>query len=215
LKFKPTINQNSSLIAHFKRNYSQETLDDKLVRISNDALDKKNKIKDRIQEEHYEQFKFQPKINNISRQLAKSTNVSTYSEEAKNKKKMQAQAAMAELQKKCTFSPRINSPNRFPGVASSYKQGYNLLQTIEKSREIKQKEILSIKKETEVEQMNECTFKPKGLNRLHSEGNIIVKGVDRFHEIRNMVHRQKADKQEREKKLLYIDKTREMLYSPS
>jgi hypothetical protein len=190
-------------------------MDEKLSRIGKDAFIRKKEIKEKLQKEQDEQYCFIPKINQISRQLGRSTASSVYSEESKNKKKQLAQASIEELQKKCSFSPRINSPKRFQGIVSAYKQGRRILDDIEKSREEKKKVILDYKQEAEVEAMNGCTFKPKGLNRVKTEGTVEVKGVERFQELRNMVKQQNFAKQERAKRLLYTDTSREMAYSPS
>jgi hypothetical protein len=44
---------------------------------------------------------------------------------------------VAELEKLCSFSPRINSPKRFSTVNSYYKQGENILEKIENTRKEK------------------------------------------------------------------------------
>ena len=147
--------------------------------------------------------------------MAKSTSILSYQDEIRAKKKLQAQASVAELQKICCFSPRINSPRRYSGLVSKYKQGENILGSIEKEKNAKNKIIDNIKKEKEVEILNSCTFKPKSLSRIRSDSNIQVKGAERFHEIRDMAKKQQYDKEEREKKLLYKDYTRDLVYSPN
>ena len=215
LSFRPSINQNSCLIANYKHNYSQESLDEKLKRISDTALARKQELQDKLHNEHYDQYKFEPEINTLSRQLARSTNMTSYQDDSRAKKKLRAQASVAELQKICSFSPRINSPKRFSEVSSRYKQGDNIIGAIEKSRQEKQKASESLRKEGEVEELSRCTFKPKSLSKIRSESAIPVKGTDRFHELRSMAKKQQFDQAEREKKLLYRDSTRELCYSPN
>jgi hypothetical protein len=214
LSFKPKINQNSSLIASYKRNYNQETLEQKIQRISDEALDKKNKLHEKLQSEHYEQYSFEPKINPLSRQLAKTTNLSNYQEDLRNKKKIKAQASVAELQKICSFSPKLHSPSRYSEVVSAYRQGENIVARIQKTQIEKNRLITNVKKEEEVENMSQCTFKPKTISRIRSDSSIKVKGVDRFNELRTMAKKQQYDKQVMEKKLLYRDCTRELVYTP-
>jgi hypothetical protein len=213
LKFQPIINQNSSLIAFYKHNYSQETLEDKLARIGKEAQQKKNDLQQKLNQEHYSKYKFEPELNPLSRQLAKSSTMESYSEESRIKKKMQAQASVAELEKLCSFSPRINSPKRFAAVNSHYKQSEDILNGIKNNQLMKRKTALSAKKEHEMEQLSQCTFKPKSLSRVRSDSNVVIKGTDRFLELRNMAKKQMIEKDLREKQVLYKDMSRNLLYS--
>lgn len=206
---------NSNLIAYYKRNYSQESLEEKLKRIGTEAMNKKKQLNDKIHNDHYDKYTFEPEINPLSRQLAKTTNLPSYQEEMRTKKKMQAQASVAELQKICSFNPIINSPKRYSAVVSHYKQGGNVLGDIEKARKDKQKTLEMIKKENEVEKFSSYTFRPKGLSRVKSESHVEVKGADRFHELRNMAKKQQIEKDEREKKVLYRDMARDLIYAPN
>lgn len=212
--FRPEINQNSNLIAYYKKNYSQETLDDKIKRIGSEAVVKKKQLAEQLNNEHCEKYTFEPEINIISRQLGKSNNLPGYLEEMRARRKIQAQASVAELQKICSFSPRVNSPKKYSSIVSHYKQGTRILEDIEKARKEKQKLMNSLKRETEVEKFSCYTFHPQGLSRVKSEGNVEVKGIDRFHELRNMVKKQQIEKQQREKKFLYKDMARDLVYSP-
>ena len=207
LKFKPIINQNSNLIAFYKHNYSQETLEDKIQRIG------KDQIQEKLNKEHYSKYKFEPELNPLSRQLAKNSTMESYSEESRNKKKLQAQASVAQLEKFCSFSPRINSPKRFSGINSHYKQGEDILKEIKSVQGEKRKIALSVKKDHEMNELSQCTFKPKSISRVRSDSNIIVKGTDRFLELRNMAKKQMIEKDLREKQVLYKDMSRNLLYS--
>lgn len=150
----------------------------------------------------------------MSRQLGQSSNLSNSQEETRAKKKLKAQASVAELEKLCSFSPRINSPKRFSTVNSYYKQGENILEKIENTRKEKISMISDIKTAEEQEKNQICTFKPKTLPRIRSDSNIQVKGTDRFHELRGMARKQQIDKEQREKKLLYRGLIRDLIYSP-
>ena len=213
LKFKPIINQNSSLIAFYKHNYSQETLEDKIQRIGKEAQMKKNQLQEKLHQEHYSKYKFEPELNPLSRQLAKNSTMESYSEESRHKKKLKAQASVAQLEKLCSFSPRINSPKRFYGINSHYKQGEDILQRIKSTQGEKRKMALSVKKEHEMDELSQCTFKPKGISRVRSDIDIIVKGTDRFLELRNMAKKQMIEKDLRERQVLYKDTSRDLLYS--
>ncbi|OMJ73272.1 hypothetical protein SteCoe_28085 [Stentor coeruleus] len=233
LSFKPSINFNSNFIANYKYKYAQETMDEKINRISlQDALKKKN-TKDQINNDYYEKYAFKPKINNISKQLAQPTNMLDYQEELKNKHKIQAQASVAELQRICSFSPHINSLNKKSVIntrkivqnsyekqdfdkdgESRYKQGKNVLKNIEKSLENKKKVLFDLKQEKDFIVFSNCTFQPKKIERLKSENNIQVKGVNRFYELRNLAKQQKIEKELNERNKLYHGMTRDLIYSP-
>lgn len=176
---------------------------------------RKAELHSKIQNDHYEQYKFEPKINNLSRQLASTTRVSTYQDEFRAKKKLRAQESVAELQKICSFSPKVNSFKRFGEVESRYRQGENIVGDIERSRIEKKIVMEGLRRENEVKVLGKCTFKPKSIMRVRSESTIQVKGTERFHELRIMAKRQQFDREEREKKLLHRDSTRELIYSPS
>lgn len=243
LSFKPSINMNSNFIANYKYKYAQETVDEKLNRISAQAALKKKHMKDQINNDYYEKYTFEPKINNISKQLARSTNMLDYQEELKTKRKIQAQASVAELQKICSFSPQINSPRKksimktrkslqntyekqdfdkdFLGKnkggnngESMYKQGKDVLGNIEKARKDREKVLFDLKQEKDFNVFSNCTFQPKQTGRLRSELKVEVKGVDRFYELRNLVKQQKIEKDLSERTKLYRGMTRDLVYAP-
>ncbi|OMJ82277.1 hypothetical protein SteCoe_17058 [Stentor coeruleus] len=245
LTFKPSINKNSNLIAKFKRNYSQETITDKIKRIGPEAQAIKLQLKEQISNEHYEKFTFEPEINNISRQMAGTANLSTYHEELKIKKKIKAEASVAEIQKICSFSPKINPSKRYSmmvsdktpqanngkgvpicvagmqykdynaqPIISRYKQSGDILGDIEKARKEKEQVLNAKKQEKEIQISSNCTFRPQGLARMKSECHVEVKGMDRFYELKNIANRQKVEQDEREKKFLYRDLTRDLVYAP-
>lgn len=213
LNFKPIINQNSNLIAYYKHGYSQETLEDKIYRLGKEAQDNKAQLQRKLNDDHYSKYKFEPELNPLSRQLAKTSTMESYHEDTRVKKKLQAQASVAELEKLCSFAPRITSPKRYSSINSHYKQGEDILRGIKKSQEEKKKLIAGANKEHELESLNQCTFKPKSMSRIRSEGNVQVKGTDRFLELRNMAKKQQIEKDLREKQVLYKDMSRNLLYS--
>ncbi|OMJ78671.1 hypothetical protein SteCoe_21478 [Stentor coeruleus] len=236
LSFKPRINLNSNFIANYKHKYAQETMDDKICRISSQAALKKQNMKKQINNDYYEKYTFEPKINNISKQLAKSTNMIDYQEELKNKRKIQAQASVAELQRICSFSPQINSLKKKSLMhtrkslqnthekqdfdkngeygESKYKQGENVLENIEKARKNKEKVLFDLKQERDFKDFSNCTFQPKKTERLISENNVQVKGIERFYELRSIAKQQKIEKKLSEKTKLYHGITRDLVYAP-
>ncbi len=72
---------------------------------------------------------------------------------------------------------------------------------------------LSVRKEHEMDELSQCTFKPKSISRVRSDSNVLVKGTDRFLELRNMAKKQLIEKDLREKQVLYKDMSRNLLYS--
>ena len=213
LKFKPTISENSKIILNCKRNLDGESFREKIDRIVKGDMERNRKLKNKLENEVYGKFKFSPDINEISKVLVK--NSSFLVDDLKNKKKLRAQASVAEIEKTCSFSPCLNNNKRFERVRSAYTQNEEILNGIEKKRKEKNLNAKMAKDIVEVKEREKCTFKPKRIPRISSDGDVKVKGVDRFYELRNLALRQKEEKETREKKVLYKDQIRDMLYSPN
>lgn len=213
LKFKPTISENSKIILNCKRNLAGESFREKIDRIVKGDTERNRKLKNKLEKEVYGKYKFTPDINEISKVLVK--NSSFVVDDLKNKKKLRAQASVAEIEKTCSFSPCLNNNKRFDRVRSVYTQNEEILNGIEKKRKEKNLNAKMVKDELEVKEREKCTFKPKRIPRISSDGDVKVKGVDRFYELRNLALRQKEEKEIREKKVLYKDSIRDMLYSPN
>lgn len=208
LKFQPKINETSNFIANFKHNYSAESQKEKIERITKGALAKKAEIKAELEKVVFSDLKFEPKINPISQKLAKSSRFLNDNKELKLSKKLKAQASVAELDKVCSFSPLLKSPKKFEGLHSRYSQSTNIMQEIERERELKIKNKQELRNSLDAKDLNECTFRPWKFERIEHEGNVCVKGAERFFELKNLACRQKYEKEMREKKVLYKDQAR-------
>ena len=113
----------------------------------------------------------------------------------------------------CVAGMQYKDYNAQP-IISRYKQSGDILGDIEKARKEKELILNAKKQEHEIQVFSNCTFRPQGLARMRSECHVEVKGMDRFHELKNIANRQKVEQDEREKKLLYRDLTRNLVYAP-
>jgi hypothetical protein len=210
--FRPSISENSKILINCKR--SPESFKDKIIRITSGDILKNKEIKEKLTRDVYGKLKFSPDINSLSKDLAKSSK-GFNDDHRKSTQKEKATAKVAEIEKICSFSPNLQKNKKFDEVKSRYAQNEEIMKGIETSRKEKMEAVKRVKHALEVRNSEKCTFRPKRMNRIFSDGDVKVKGVDRFYELRSMAFKQKEELEEREKRVLYKDQIREMLYSPN
>lgn len=202
--FKPNIDRTSQYIADSNRERSREKTEDRL----NKDGQKKIELHSHLQSTHYAQYTYEPKINPISKRLGRSSSLSeiAYSQSVKEAKKRIAEEKAAEQEKICSFTPRINSSEKFKNITSQYKQTDNISLVINEQIVNKQQKNEIIKKTKEYEFMRDCTFTPQGVGKkINMEAKVKVKGMDRFMELREIARRQEEEQREREEKAFLLN----------
>lgn len=202
--FKPNIDKTSQYIAESNKDRSKDKLEE---RLNNDGR-KKLELQENLKNQHYSQFTYEPTINQLSKKLGKSSSLSeiAFSLSSKEAKKKVAEEKAAEIERKCSFTPTINSSEKFRNVVSKYKQGENISEVIAEEMTAKRSKHEIIKKTKEYESMKECTFAPKGVGKvLDMDNSVKVKGMERFLELREIARKREEELKEREEKVFLLN----------
>ena len=202
--FKPNIDKTSQYITESNKDRSKDKLEERL----NKDGRKKLELQENLANQHYSQFTYEPTINQLSKKLGRSSSLSeiAFSLSSKEAKKKVAEEKAAEIEKKCSFTPKINSNEKFRSVISKYKQSENISQVIAEEMNAKRTKHEIIKKTKEYENMKECTFAPKGVGKvLDVDCGVKVKGMERFLELREIARKREEELKEREEKVFLLN----------
>lgn len=198
--FKPNIDKTSQYIADSNLERNKNKPEDRLNRDGK----KKLEMQAHLQEEHYSKFTYEPKINPISKRLGRSASLTeiAYANSSREAKKKKEEEKAAEQEKKCSFTPRINSSHKFRSIDSHYRQGEQISTVISEQLNVKEQKREDLKKQHEYEYMKECTFTPQNIGkRANLDGKVKVRGMERFLELREIAKRKEEEQKEREEKV--------------
>jgi hypothetical protein len=198
--FKPSIDQTSKYIADSNRDRSKDRLEERL----NKDGRKKIELQAYLQQDYYSQFTYEPVINPISKKLARSSSLNeiAFNQNSKDAKKKVAEEKAAEIERKCSFTPKIITSDRFKNIDSRYKQTENISDIISDQISAKKQKQDNLKKVYEYESMKECTFAPQNLGKkVNFDNKIKVKGMERFLELKEIAKRKEEEQKEREDKV--------------
>ena len=197
--FRPNIDKTSSYIAESNKERSKQRLEERL----NKDGQKKIELQALLEQEHYSQYKYEPTINPISKRLGRSSSLTeiAYSNNSKEAKKKIAEENVAEQEKKCSFTPKLNT-TKFKYIDSQYKQSNSISKIINERLSVKKQKQEELKKVYEYESMKECTFAPQSTEiKANLEAKVKVKGIERFLELREIAKRKEEELKEREEKV--------------
>jgi len=199
--FQPKIG-NASIILQYSplQEGNRETTCERLERLSYQDNVRRHHIRQRISDNYYAQFKFQPQIDQTSNELVvgASTHYELHkNEKGKKTKKTLEQSAYQEFMQKCTFHPEVN-------VHKSHHNLERILQNRRKFRKQKTKSIEQLQAERELEEFKECTFKPivHEVPPKPMEA-IVIKGLGRHLELQELAKQMKKDHEEWERKVFF------------
>ena len=203
--FKPSIDKTSQFITDSNKERSKDKLEERL----NKDGQRKLELQAHLKEEHYSRYTYEPKINQISKKLGRSSSLNeiAYSNAAKEAKKKVAEEKAAEQERTCSFTPKINRKEKFKDIDSRYRQGENISTIISEQNNIKEQKIENLKKMHEYESMKECTFIPQSAKRVNIEAKVKVKGMERFLELREIAKKRDEQQKEREEKVFIMNPT--------
>ncbi|KAG0566104.1 hypothetical protein KC19_7G039000 [Ceratodon purpureus] len=198
--FRPNIG-NASVILQCSplQDGNEETLDERLERLSHRDSQRRFHIRQRISDNYYSQFKFQPKIDQVSRMLSPSTNLHELykNEKGKRSKEVLQQAAEQEFVQACTFHPEVN-------VRKSAGSLEGVLENRRRFRQEKAKNFEQLRVQKEMQEFKECTFKPD----VHplppkEKERVVIKGLGRHLELQDLAKQMKKDQEEWERKVFF------------
>ena len=86
--FKPTINRTSQMIVDSNIQRASENVGEKIERLAIKDKQKREVLQQVVQTQYYQQFKFEPELNPISKNFGQASNVTDYQlfEERKKRK---------------------------------------------------------------------------------------------------------------------------------
>ncbi|KAJ7514687.1 hypothetical protein O6H91_23G055500 [Diphasiastrum complanatum] len=199
--FRPNIG-NASLILEQSmwKSVFQESASERVERLAYRDKDRQLLIREKVSEEYYAQFNFQPEIDDISKLVGRSTSIKDLYSNRKGKKVKEAleQAARDDFQQKCPFRPEV----------SINKSSKGELQSLVLERRQNRKERAKSEKEyqtmRELQEMKECTFKPS-LNSIPPKETspILIKGLERHLQLQEIAKQMRKDKEDLEKKVFF------------
>ena len=153
--FTPKINQTSDILMRADVDRANESEKDKFERLSKKNYENMQKKKEQLENLHYAQFDFKPKINDISRYVGKESNLKDTSY---HKGKIHTKEESAKIKEvrdnknrdeedNCTFKPNINKDSRYyENTSSNYKNDENIGERIKNEIKMKQEKIEEKKK---------------------------------------------------------------------
>ena len=167
--------------------------------------------------EVYGKYTFQPKIDKVSKALAEDhrrdlleNGMSNF--QAKDKFAQRHEKYIAEKEASCTFKPEVYSANlrKFDTVPSTVGPDGPLTSQQEKIRtklKARHQKIAAERRQRELEELKECTFKPLTNDFIadNSEEVVIVKGLGRHLELQELKRRQEEDKRLREAEVFGVN----------
>nr|PNR47920.1 hypothetical protein PHYPA_012393 [Physcomitrium patens] len=196
--FRPNIG-NASMILQCStlQDGNEKTLNERLERLSHRDNQRRYYIRQKISDNYYSQFKFQPKIDQMSKILSASTNLHELYKNEKGKRTKEAlqQAAEQEFVQTCTFHPEVNTRKSAISVDS-------VLRNRRKFREDKAKNFEQLRLQMEMQEVKECTFKPDVHPVPPKEKEpVVIKGLGRHLELQDLAKQMKKEQEEWERKV--------------
>jgi len=211
--FAPQINKISSFLVDADATRANETLNDKIERLSKKDAQKKEIYQEQMRKAYYDQFTFQPAINAVSKSLGRKSSIDelAYNREGKEHLRLLREKSIDNMLNQCSFKPKINHNKKYEQVQSQYQKNAQILENIK--LENKKKEIKADlqKKMEEYEKLKECTFKPKVNKEINEE--VLkpklaeaVPGLERFMQMRDLHKKKLQEKKQREEEVFGIEK---------
>lgn len=209
--FKPEIGNAEEVLIYKRPDLVLETEEERIERLSKKDFDKTQNIRKKVADEYYGQFSFHPDVNKKSKLLARSSSCSKLYNSDKEKeerlKKLEEEKER-KYREECTFKPDLHYTKKQNELVDDYYR--NQLKYAEKTynnlRE-KEKLIIQNKREKEMEELKECTFKPK-IQPPPKKGDklVLVNGLGRYLEITELARRKKEEQKKREEKVFTYGK---------
>ena len=215
LTFKPKINQKSDLIARTNPERIGEDADDRYKRLYNDAekiLEKKEQLKTF----YNAQYDFTPKINKLSEIIGdnyayrKNYLLKDYTinnNTINNSNNSNINIIKNEIDRECTFKPKIIINKKYNYIQSNYKYDDNLSQKIKEELNNKNDKMNILKTEQLNNYIKECKFIPEtnkqisNLNNNPLDERFYQKGLKKYMEQMEKAKMAKKEKEEKEKKV--------------
>lgn len=203
--FAPEINLTSDIIMETDPKRGKETVEERIKRLSTKDAKKKEVIKELLEQEYYQNLDFKPKINKVSKTLAKTSSINelAYNKRGEEVKSLLEEKRAQEELRECTFQPNLMTREKpqFRHIESKYRSGEdNIAKMIKEEQDERQEWIEQERRNKEYDEIKDCTFKPRIKNKVGIPGEkdvVVVRGLSRHLELRELKQRQEQEKKER------------------
>ena len=204
---RPKISGVSQILVASQPERAHETDAERIERLAFKDKERLDAIRGSMEKSYYKQFDFKPRINKISRMIAKGrTPEELHDDERQRAVRRQIETAAEEaFRREHTFAPdtsKTAAVNKGLNVRSSLANPETASQFIQahlRERELKREEL---RKSYEFEELKGCTFKPKTLKSSSTmrqpSGPIMIPGLGRHLELREQARKKVEDKAARE-----------------
>lgn len=207
--FKPEIGNAEEVLIYKRPDLVLETEEERIERLSRKDFDKTQNTRKKVADEYYGQFSFHPIVNKKSKYLARSSSCSKlYNKEKEEKLKKLEEEKERKYREQCTFKPDLHYTKKQNELVDEYYR--NQLKYTEKMyNNLREKEKLmrENKREKELEELRECTFKPK-IQPPPKKGDrlVLVNGLGRYLEMTELARKKKEEQKKREEKVFAYGK---------
>ncbi len=209
--FKPKINLTSEILMKTNEQRIMENKNDKFNRLYNDAQKIKER-KEQLENFYNAQFDFKPKINELSKFIAKdfnnnninNNNNSTIHSEYINNLTKNNFHNQNYIDEECTFKPNIYKNNNYNYVKSNYKNDDGILDRITQEQKNKIEKIKDMQNIQNQHNFEECNFSPeinKKMPNFEENKPIYMKGMAKYLNQMEKARQAKREKEQREKEV--------------
>lgn len=212
--FRPEISGNSRQMVSNNLEYVGETPEERVDRLAVKDAERRDKVRDALEQLHYKDCTFQPAVNPMSRAITRddasdcSADITPvherlYRPSSNNKSRSTEDTRMDE----CTFKPTMDAKamKRFAHVRPSYdSSGARVMDQIRDAQDKREEHLMNRRMETEEQVRQNCTFAP-ATHQPYEEPSrpVVVSGLDRFFELKEMASRRQQELHERHLKVFH------------
>jgi hypothetical protein len=211
--FTPAISNKSDELARSRASRDEETIADKMVRLTYSDKQHNNALKEAAQAEFYSQYTYKPKIS----RKGERSNPSALDELVNNER---AEAVLentrilveANFQKGCPFRPSIDKKSQQMATTARARSSHavdmrdadSLSTSIASERERRERRLQECRASKEFDELNDCTFaprvntSPKQRRARRGSAPVVVRGLARHLELRELAKRQRDERDQRE-----------------
>ena len=210
--FKPKINLTSEILMKTNEQRIMENKNDKFNRLYNDAQKIKER-KEQLENFYNAQFDFKPKINELSKFIAKdinnnnnnfNNNNTTLQTDYINNLTKTNFHNQNYIDEECTFKPNIYKNNNYNYVKSNYKNDEGILDRITQEQKNKIEKIKDMQNIQNQHNFEECNFSPeinKKMPNFEENKPIYMKGMAKYLNQMEKARQAKREKEQREKEV--------------
>lgn len=212
--FRPEISGNSRQIVSNNLEYVGETPEERVERLAIKDAERRDKVRDALEQLHYRDCTFRPAVNLTSQRIARDdasdcsadvvpVHERLYRPSSNNKSRSTEDTRMDE----CTFRPSLDtkSMKRFGHVRASYdSSGSRVMGNIRDAQDRREEHLMHRRMEVDEQERQQCTFAPD-THRPYEEPScpVVVSGLDRFFELKEMASRRQRELQDRHLKVFH------------